>query len=509
MTTTHTEAAGLATAPGVLFQGYDTFSGKTRSAAVKGKANTSGGRIRCDYTVCTSTDSLLKSVNVSTDVAASFGVGSVEAKAEYVNRLETTSTSVIVTVYANVILGTTAFETVELGPDVEPPGSDDLNDFYHHYGDSWISAVTLGGEYIASYVFYSQSVEEQTRVVAALKAKGVSGSGQVSVAAQTAVEDVTKSETMRTAFKQEVFGFSNLNLPKPDQLVEFALGFSTRKPDAPTLVEFETTGYEHVRGMSKEVWGPIRDTRSMFTSDLARPGLAADVVAITELGRQIKWLREVYGTYGYSGDTELLARNEQVKADRATLGKLIDEIRRDPTRKYETPKLESLGYGVPALKVSTPAAPVEWGRQGGDRFDDVTRQMILDQQALTVVTLVGARLVDRIISAFGPKTVQHGGGGGQPVTPLRLQPGEFITVVKGRAGKYVDNLSLSTSEGQTVTCGRDGGDPFEWTVPAESVVVGFAGRSGAYIDRIGPMICTFKPAVWVPASGAVNDAEPG
>jgi hypothetical protein len=78
-----------------------------------------------------------------------------------------------------------------------------------------------------------------------------------------------------------------------------------------------------------------------------------------------------------------------------------------------------------------------------------------------------------------------------------LQPGEFITTIGGRTGAYVDKLSLRTSEGQSRVCGRDGGKAFDdWTVPDHSVVVGFAGRAQAYIDRIGLMTCKFGPAAW-------------
>ena len=498
MTTTQADPLAAAAVPAALFQGYDSFSGKSRATAVAGEYQNTGGQIRCDYTTCTSTESLLKALNVSSDVAANFGAVNVEAKAEYVNRLEITETTVVVAVYSNVILGTRKFTTVGLAPDIVPPDPDTLNDFFHAYGDSWVSGLTLGGEYIASYVFYSQSVEEQNRVVAALKVKGVGASGQVTVGAQTAVEEVAKKETVRTTFKQQVFGFTNLALPKPDELVNFALGFSTRTPDVPTVVDLQTSGYEHVPGMSRQTWRPVRDTRDLFTSDI--DGLSGDVVAILGLIRQIKWLRDVYATYGYTGDADLLVKNKQVEVDRGTLRALIDAIRNDPTKTYERPELPSLSYGTPVLKVSTPATPVEWGRNGGDVFADVTRQMILDQHALSAVTLQAGAVIDRITSTFAGREVRHGGDGGKPVSPLVLQPGEFITKIEGRSGAYVDKLTLHTSEGQTRTAGRDGGDPFPtWTVPPESVVVGFAGRSARVIDRLGPMTCTFSPAAWQPA----------
>jgi hypothetical protein len=496
VTTVESVAAARAV-PTEVLQGYDTFAGSARASALVGKANQAGGRQRCDYTMCETTESLYKALSVSSDVAANFGVGSVEAKAEYVHSLETTSTSVVIAIYANKVLGTTSYTSAQLKDGVKPPTKDDLNEFYQSYGDSFLSGITMGAEYIATYVFYSQSVEEQTHVKASLEAKGITQGGQVTAKVQTAVDEVRKTSTVRSTFKQQIYGFSNLPFPTPEQLVEFALAFSGKDPNSPTVIDFETDGYEHAPGMSPTVWTPIRTNRERFTAPASRRGVNAAAEGIDALVNQIKWLRAVYSTYGYTGDSELAARQQQVEQDYDELAGVVDGIKADPTQPFEVPKLESLSWGLPVLTFAGPDLPAKWGRDGGQEFKDVNRQAVLNQRVLKVVALRGARLVDQLACTYGSgQPLVHGGGGGDPAPPLDLGRREYVVVLRGSSGAVVDALEVESSTGQKTRTGGTGGTPFKWTVPPGSVVVGFAGRSARLLDQVGPLVCTFRPATW-------------
>jgi hypothetical protein len=86
--------------------------------------------------------------------------------------------------------------------------------------------------------------------------------------------------------------------------------------------------------------------------------------------------------------------------------------------------------------------------------------------------------------AFGPT---HGGGGGGP-SSFALNPGEFITQVSGRAGKYVDAITFLTNEGRSFgPFGGGGGAPYRFPdqLQPNVEVFGFFGRSGLYLDAIG------------------------
>jgi hypothetical protein len=165
------------------------------------------------------------------------------------------------------------------------------------------------------------------------------------------------------------------------------------------------------------------------------------------------------------------------------------------------PELASLSYGLPSLNLSTPALAFQKGGTGGSAWWDATAQSILDGDALQQVTLGSGEYLDSITSVYGGTSLKHGGGGGKLGQPLVLQAGEFISSVSGRSGKYVDHLTLVTTDGQQRDGGGNGGGAFGWSLPAatgsdHTVVVGFGGRWRRYVDAIGPMTATFSPATW-------------
>ena len=495
-----------ATPPAAAMQGYDTFSASGRATAVAGDTSTIGARGRCDYTVCTSNQSLNSALDISASISAEFGFGGGDAKSEYTRKLETTSTSVVIAIYASVVSGTTVVTNPRLKDGVKPPDAAGLDSFFQGYGDSYISSLTHGGEYIATYTFYSQTRTEQQKVVAALQAHGVAMSGSVSGSIDVAVGQVASSEQVRVSFSQQLLGFSGVPLPQQDQMVAFALGLSGRTPNTPTVVAYETEGYEHVPGMEPRVWGPVLDARDLFLDHSLSTGVGGAVQAIDAMLSQTAWMRRVYAAYGYTLDAELASRARAVEGDAATLRTFIRRLQRDPTQSYTLPALPSLEFGLPVLNVTSPVLAGPWGGGGGGAFWDVNMQTILDGAPLRkVVVWASSAAVRRIEATYGNgPAVSHGGTGGDkgaPLQPLVLEPGELISSMSGRYGATLDHLTLTTTRGQTRDGGGPGGGPFSWTVPEPAgakytVVVGFGGRYGADLDALGPMTSTFSPASW-------------
>ncbi len=81
----------------------------------------------------------------------------------------------------------------------------------------------------------------------------------------------------------------------------------------------------------------------------------------------------------------------------------------------------------------------------------------------------------------------HGGDGGEEET-FRLEEGEYITGITGKAGAYIDSLTIVTNKRRSKTYGGDGGDSaFDLRSPC-GMVAGFYGRSGPFLDRIGILV---------------------
>lgn len=88
----------------------------------------------------------------------------------------------------------------------------------------------------------------------------------------------------------------------------------------------------------------------------------------------------------------------------------------------------------------------------------------------------------------------RGGNGGQPGS-LNCAPDHVAVGIYGRAGRIIDNLGLTcaplNADGSlgasydTGSRGGSGGNPFRLTCSAGQAIVGFRGRSGGKVDRLG------------------------
>src|SRR5208337_4044720 len=78
----------------------------------------------------------------------------------------------------------------------------------------------------------------------------------------------------------------------------------------------------------------------------------------------------------------------------------------------------------------------------------------------------------------------HGGDGGEEEL-FRLEEGEYITGMTGKAGTYIDSLTIVTNKRRSKTYGGDGGDNTFDLRSSCGEVTGFFGRSGPFLDRIG------------------------
>jgi hypothetical protein len=495
--------------PGQIFQGYDTFAGAyTLSTIVGGKSVTLNGREGCSYTVCDTVESLCTSIDVSVDAAADFAFGSVDAKTAYVNKLSLTTTSIVIVVHAHKILGRTQVTDASVPPEWQPPGDDkELIRFHQQFGDSFVSEIETGAEYIATYTFYCQSASERTQVQAALSASGIAGGGEVSANLESSIQNVVSSQSVRISFAQEIFGCTDLKLPIEQNMIQFGLDFPTHTPNAPAVTSYKTKGYEHATGMIRddkqaELWKPVIANRRIFH---APDGVNAQAAALVALENQVESVRTVYDVYNYTDDEVLRSRRLGIADDKRKLKEAIEALDDNPTIPFEPPKPQSLIYGSPVLTFDGPAVPdgCEWGGSGGEEFLDVTRRSVREGVTLVSIQLNGNQKVDQLACTYSNGlTTFHGQGEGKSVPAFPFGDHEYIGALAGGAGATLDRLKVTSSKRVSTEAGGGGGDPWAWSVEPGSVVVGLAGKCGRRLDRVGPLVCTFHPATWETKPGS-------
>jgi hypothetical protein len=488
--------------PASLFQGYDSVNGSGISTAVEGTYVTTGGSSRVVYNVTEDVESLYQALDISQSVSVGFGpFGSVNEKSQFVQQLNLTTYSLNIVVHASHIKGVDTATAFKLHSDIAPPsGNEQLNKFFRSYGDSFLSSLTTGAEYYAVYTFYAQSKEERDTVSAQLSANGIFDFGTVGADFQSKIDRVTKSTQTRISFSQNVAGIANPRLPSPNELVQYALNFPSVPIDAPTILSFGYTGYEHVPGVNG--FDPIVKNRVYFQGTNNTPGLAQNLAQISQLDNQIDWLKQIYAFYQNFSDSKLNEAKGEAEKDINAINAQLETYVNDPTASFQRPPLHSLSLGSPVLQyqVSQPSAH---GGDGGDPFNDVDVNSYLQKQTrIASVQLRSGKYVDALVVTYqtkdgGPWTVQHGGGGGNLSQNLSLLPGQFVTKLAGRSGGYVDQFVVTLSDGRSVGGGGGGGDPFNWAASGGGIVLGFYGRSGRYLDQVGVVVGTLQAAKWV------------
>jgi hypothetical protein len=491
-----------APAPVAVFQGYESVAGRAlSSSAVTGKTETVGGTSGVTCRVCTDLETLSNALEINQSLSVSYGpVGSFDEKMRFVHNLKVTTYSVSIVVFARHTLGKETTTNVKLKNGIKPPqGRAALRNFFRSYGDSYVVSTTRGGEYYAVYTFNSRTREEQSELVASMKAQGILDGVTIDGSMQAKITSFSSSSSVESNFDQNVSGILNPKLPTSDQIIPFALAFPSLALDAPTIIGFGTSGYEHVPAFGG--FEPISKNRSFFVGDGVVDGLTKPLVQVRQLNDQISWIQSVYSFYGGYSDAKLTSVGIQAKADQAAIIQLIEQYESDPTQAFIRPPLPSLGSGTPTLAYLISNSPA-FGGQGGNAFNDVDSRTFIPQRTkISSIQVRAGDVIDKLMVTYTNSlgrtwTAEHGGNGGRPVNQLDLTGAQFATQTSGRSGNRVDHLTIDFTGGNSFSGGGNGGDAFAVPVPAGSFLLGFAGRCYAELDQISFVYGSFQAATW-------------
>lgn len=86
----------------------------------------------------------------------------------------------------------------------------------------------------------------------------------------------------------------------------------------------------------------------------------------------------------------------------------------------------------------------------------------------------------------GTSFSRHGGPGGTCRT-FTIKPGDFVTRIDGRYGRFVTRLCVYTQNEGMLGCSGSGGGQgtYQYLAPPGMEIAGFGGRSGRFLDAIG------------------------
>jgi hypothetical protein len=493
---------GAGDPPEKLFSGYDSIAnGMLNESAVTGDPTPDGARSVVNIRVCETVSELARALEIDGSLSVSYlKAVNVTAKMKFMQKLNATARSVSIVVYASHETGTWTARNVKLAEGIKAPtNEDEAADFVALYGDSYVSGATTGGEYYAVYTFHTETQTEQKELTASLKAKGVYSGVTAKLDIQTKLTDFLKQTSTNWTFDQEITGIANPTLPDQEKLIEYALAFPSKKPDAPVITGFKVSGYEGVPGIARRKFAKIVDNRDHF---LGEDGVLLSYARLVGVQNQIKWLKRIYARYAYTGDSGLLAFEKQVTEDLGKINKQVSAYRRDPAADFAKPELPSLEKGEPVLVYSVGQTP-SFGGEGAGPFDFMAvGEALRNQVKLASIRLfeggggVGGLLHKIAIGYASDKSrwsAVHGANGvGREL--FILEDTHFPVKFRINCGQYVDRFEMHLNDGRSTWAGGQGGALVEWKVPDGAVVLGFAGRAGLLLDQLKIVHATLKPA---------------
>lgn len=156
------------------------------------------------------------------------------------------------------------------------------------------------------------------------------------------------------------------------------------------------------------------------------------------------------------------------------------------------PESERAGGVSVAVAVAEPTIPFVVGPSGGRTGSYFSTGVLPAAASVRTIRVQHGALIKAVGITYevDDATVvlgMHGGEKGEPDS-VDLEPGEYVTKIEGRYGRYVDSLVLHTSLGKSHRFGGRGGTVgYEYQAPQGCEICGFGGSSSDRVDAIGPM----------------------
>ena len=488
-----------------LFIGFNSVAGEMlQASAVKGDYFEEGIESNVTIKVCESLEELAQGLQIDASMSVSFlKAANFSAKMSFMRSLKLTEHSLSIVVHIAKGVGRWLVKDVTLTPEAKaklPAVGDDVaaEEFVRTYGDSYISAVALGGEYYAVYTFRTTTKEEQSKLSAELKAGGVYSGITAGTEVQTKITNFLKSTNVRSSFEQQITGITGINLPTSDKMIQFALEFSGKTMNSPVMTDFAVARYENVENIGRGLNAMARN-RNHFTD---KGGVLASLARLNGVAHQIDQLLDIYKVYKFE-DEALEKLDKLVDADLATIDAQIDAWRDNPLGKFSKPVLPSVAVGEPRLAYSV-GPTAAFGGESGPPFDFMTvGDAFHDRVRIEWIQLADGDYGDYkvmrgiaigYVSDKGKWTKLHGHGHkGNNRRKLNFE-GYFPSMLSIRHGGFVDAIELTLQNEDSTSAGGPGGVTAVWKPPKGGVVLGFAGRAGEVLDQIAIVHGSLKPA---------------
>ncbi|KAH8801807.1 hypothetical protein F5884DRAFT_807927 [Xylogone sp. PMI_703] len=487
-------------------QGYNTFLATAMPSLVDTNTSSSASIFTPSVSICTSSHDVYNSLSIDASIAMNTLWGSFEDKMKYIKSLRITSTSVVILVTATV-----ENQYSIQGPPVFREQYTDAKTVYYQGGDSFVSGITQGAQFIASFVFHATTEESYQNVINTAEATFNGFSTSIDASLTTDIKNISASTQVNVQFNSTAIGLGTTPYPNvPDGVVDFALKLNTLPLTSPQVLDFSTTPYSAVAGCPDFTQIVLYAVKYQDPTD---SGLGiSDLELMAKLCHDATTLAGItYDYYNLRGVDPSIDKNLQ------GLENIIQAISDWRMKVYIDPTVPNIADPT-ADKTLFKEAVANYqlksgslyGGLGGGPFVDIQPDWIPWGVKLTGSQLWAGGAIQRIQNTYSTQldgtsiSVPYHGYDTDDTTQYSFQfgPNDTITAAgctfENRFGDtLVENISIAVDNQDALVL-----PPViftgiqNWVFPSNSRFVGWAGRSDRYLNALQAQFVIFSPANW-------------
>ena len=535
--------------PVVVGQGYNSVSGAGLSTAIMGTPIPNNSISEVNIAVCMTAEQVSTAMSISGSTSASYVGDSASAKASYYQSLQISTYTVSLVVYSKAqTLQTLTSPTFNTALPI-PTNDEEVVHFFQTYGDSFLQQTAVGGEYIASFVFYCQTKQQQQSLATSLSASGIYGGATVNANLQTSLSTVTSSCHINYTIKQFMTGVSGVAFPTVDQICTFADNFPTLAANGNAVISYDTRGYETIPGLQTSQFEKIGSNRSYMVGDGFVTGLARYLTEIQGAIDAMIALKEVYRYYSQANpegqyvDAALNQNLATAYADKQQIVAQMQAYSANPLQDFlplDASNLPALSNGTPVLSINSGIYQYRTG-DATYTWDDIPsiEGAVMAMTSVASVQFFGGGDVNgietiyenyaNVVNNSNPNATQlpttttatHGNTNesGRPTLAVNQNritaTPQFLWQMNCRTnGDTIRYIWIAAQDANQIQCGGSGNSnggssaiffpPYPgsaWTLSANAYPIGFCGDChGSYLYQLGLKYFSFNPVTWTALS---------
>ena len=498
-------------------QGYSTFRGEAVDTAITGEIQNGGtAETKVKISICTTAEEILHALSIDASVEANCSWGSFSDRFEYTMNTSRKTNTVTILCVATRTTGSQTIHQAKLKQKHKH-----ANDLYDQGGDCFVSSLSFGAQYIASYQYTGTTTEQFESIKNTANASAGDGETNVKASLTTAVSNVHNTTGVMAEFTSDLIGVEGVNLPDQNGVADFALSLGTLNVNKPEILNFSVSSYREVTGHPKDVQA-MDDNRKHFY-DPADPsaGLGGMRVALLDALTAVAGTKDLYDFYHcVAAEPHFDEKATTYKDQVAQIKKWADTVDADPTtKKAQLPQIKAADITKPVPVFDVLSGP--WaGGHGGGSFNNTLSQNGVEVPLLTRIAWIafhGNRALDAITVGYESKLPQlrtwdsgrHGGDGGDDYGRITLNPDEVVKQIDVRWSHddQVCKVFTITTDKQSKTAPNpvEGDETDTWTFQeGKTCFYDLVGNSGGLVNAVQVRYLQFGAAKWVAATGGLK-----